>query len=120
MTGRNGKTRTGEAVYAGGVEYLQLDGKWTRSPTPQQDMIEAAREKLKTHPDVCTFVGERIEGGQTVSVYDARSREFGTDQQVRILESSGLVQGATTKLPDGSVIEMRYEYGDVAAPVLPH
>ncbi|HVZ24138.1 MAG TPA: hypothetical protein VG871_23865 [Vicinamibacterales bacterium] len=118
-TGRGGKSASGEAIYAGGVEYLQLGGKWTRSPTPQQDMIEAAQEKLKTHPDVCTFVGERTEGGEAVSVYKAHSKELGTDQEVRILKSSGLLEGATMTLPNGSVVETRYEYGNVTAPAVP-
>jgi hypothetical protein len=116
---RGGKSSRGEAVYAGGVEYLQLNGKWMRSPTPQKDMIEAAQEKLKTHPDVCTLVGERTEGNEVVSVYKAHSKELGTDQEVRILKSSGLLQGGTMKLPNGSVVETRYEYGNVAAPGVP-
>jgi hypothetical protein len=118
-TRRGGKHASGEAIYVGGVEYLQLDGKWMRSPTPQQDMIDAAQDKLKTHPDVCTFVGERTDGGQAVSVYKTHSKTLGTDQEVRILKSSGLLRGATMNLPNGSVVETRYEYDNVAAPAVP-
>jgi hypothetical protein len=118
-TMRGGKAVTREAVYAGGVEYLNLGGRWSRSPMPQKDMIEAAEEKLKTHPDICTRIGDSRAGGETVGVYKAHNKELGTDQEVRIIESSGLMQGGRMSLPNGSVVETRYEYDNVTAPAVP-
>ena len=111
-----GKARTGEAIFAGGSEYLLMNGKWRRSAIPQPEMVAAAQEKLKTHPDTCTAVGEQVVGGQAVSVYKAHSKEEGTDQTVRILKASGLMQGGTLTLPDGGSLETRYEYENVQAP----
>ena len=111
-----GKTHVGEAIFAGGNEYLQMNGKWMRSPMPQSDMVAAAQEKLKTHPDTCTPIGEQTVGGQAVSVYKVHSRDMETDQTVRIFKSSGLMQGATMSLPGGATLETRYDYDNVQAP----
>lgn len=115
-TPRGGKPQTGEAIYAGGVEYLLLHGKWMRSPMTNKDMLDAAQEKLKTHPDTCTLVGDQTAGGQPVTVYKAHSKEMGTDQIVRIIKSNGLMQGGSLILPDGTTVETRYDYANVQAP----
>lgn len=116
-TMRGGKPQTGEAVLAGGVEYVQLHGKWMRSPSTPQEMIEEAQGKLKTHPDTCTSVSDQVISGQAVSVYKAHNSESGANQVVRILKSSGLMQGGTVILPDdGITVETRYEYDNVRAP----
>ena len=109
------KSRTGEAIFAGGVEYVLLAGQWRRSRMTPQDMIENAQEKLKTHPDTCSFVGDQTADGQAVSVFKAHSNDSGTDQVVRIVKSSGLMQGGTLTLPNGTV-ETRYDYSNVEAP----
>ncbi len=113
---RDGRPQTGEAVYAGGVEYLLFHGKWMRSPMSQQAMLEGAQDKLKTHPDICTLVGKQTVDGQLVSVYEVHNNEAGTDQMVRILDASGLMQGSTLTLPNHSVVETRYDYANVQAP----
>lgn len=110
-----GKARTGESIYAGGVEYLKIGNAWQRSRMKPQDMIELAQEKLKTHPDTCTRIGDQTVGAQVVAVYKVHNNEVGTDQVVRIHQSSGLMQGATVSLPNQSV-DIRYEYGNVQAP----
>ncbi len=53
-TTHGGKTRSNEAIYAGGIEYVQMNGAWRRSPMTIKEMVAAAEEKLKTHPDECT------------------------------------------------------------------
>jgi hypothetical protein len=116
-TSSGGRTaRSGEAIFAGGVEYLLRNGQWTRSPTPQAAMIEAAREKIKTHPDTCTPAGDRTVDGQAVATYNVHNNETGVDSQVMIVKSSGLVHRASSALADGSRVDTRYEYGNVQAP----
>jgi hypothetical protein len=115
-TMQGGKSQASEAVFAAGNEYLQINGKWMRSPMPQPEMVAAAQEKLKTHPDTCTPMGDQMVGGQAVSVFKAHSNEMETDQTVRIFKSSGLMQGATLMLPNGVTMETRYEYDNVQAP----
>lgn len=112
------KHGTSEAIYAGGVEYVQIKGKWQRSRMQLADMVEVAQEKLKTHPDVCTAKGESVVDGQTVDVYAVHSKEDEVDQEVRLFKSTGLMQGSTAKLPGGNVLETRYDYTDVRAPAM--
>jgi hypothetical protein len=115
-TMHGGKPQVSEAVFAAGNEYLQINGKWMRSPMPQPAMVAAAQEKLKTHPDTCTPMGDQMVGGQAVSVYKAHNNETDIDQTVRIFRSNGLMQGGTLTLPDGGSMETRYEYDNVQAP----
>jgi len=115
-TSHAGKTRTSDAIYVGGVEYLQRNGKWQRSPEPISDMVDAARKNLKTHPDICVAQGVRTVEGQVADVFAVHSKEAGTDQEVRISKTNGQLMGSTLKLPNGDVIETRYDYTDVKAP----
>lgn len=116
ITTIQGKRETGEAILAGGVEYVLLHGKWKSSRMTPQDMTEAAQDKLKTHPDTCTLIGDQSVNGQSVSVYKVHSSETGADQQVRLLKSDGLIQGGTATLADGIAVETRYEYDNVQPP----
>lgn len=110
------KARSGEASYAGGMEYLKLNDKWQLSPMAQQEMLEGAQEQLKTHPDTCTLMGDESVASQDVTVYKAHNNETGGEQLVRIFKSSGLLAGSTMTLADGTVVETRYEYRNVQAP----
>ncbi len=115
--GRAGKVvESSEAIFADGVEYLRIGGRWRRSAAPQGAMLEAAREKLKTHPDTCADAGRETVDGQAVTAYRVHSNESGTDSIVHILKSNGWLLGQTLTLPDGSVVKTRYEYTNVRPP----
>lgn len=115
--GPGGKVlQSSEAIFSGGVEYLRIGGGWRRSARPQAVMVEAAREKLKTHPDTCTDARDETVDGQAVTTYKVHDGERGTDALVHILKSTGLLLGETLTLPDGSTVKTRYEYGDVRPP----
>lgn len=115
-TAHGGRTVEGEAIHAGGVEALRRRGKWMRSPIPQPEMIAAAKEKMKTDPDPCTLIGDQNAGSQAMTPYKVHDNEYGFDSQVRVLESSGLVQGEPTHSPGGVDRETRHEYDNVSAP----
>lgn len=110
------RTESSEAIFDGKVEYLRVHGKWMRGRMSRDDMLELAQEKLKTHPDTCTPAGDQTIGGQAVSVYTARNREAGSQQTVGVFKSTGLLQGGTVTMPDGGVVETRYEYDNARAP----
>ena len=111
------KTETTESIFDGKASYIQIHGKWTRSRAAQADMVDNAREKLKTHPDTCTLAGNQTVDGQPVSVYTISDAEAGSGPggQLRILKSNGLLQGGTQNLGD-QMIETRYDYIHVQAP----
>ena len=115
--GRAGKVvESSEAIFTGGVEYLRIGGRWRRSAAPQGAMLEAAREKLKTHPDTCVDAGRETVDGQAVTAYKVHDRENGTDSIVYILKSTGMLLGEDLTLPDGSLVKTRYEYTGVRPP----
>ncbi len=115
-TTRRGKAESGEAIFDGNTEYMRLHGAWKRSSMTQREMLAIAQEKRKAHADTCTAAGGQAVDGQRVSVYKVHNNELGTDQLVRVFESSGLIQGGTLTLPDGTGVETRYEYTHVQAP----
>jgi hypothetical protein len=110
------KLPSGVSIFAGGIEYILLDGKWQRSRMTPQDMIENAQEKLKTHPDICTAAGAENINGQAVTTYKVHNNENETDSQVQILISSGLLLGQSVTMPDDSRMDIRYEYTNVQPP----
>ncbi len=114
--GRSGTSRSSEAIFVGGAEYVLVNGQWRRSPRPQSIMVEAAREKLKTHPDTCSVVGDQTVDGQAVTTYKVHNKEEGTDSLVHILKATGLLLGQTLTRPDGSVVKTRYDYSNVQPP----
>lgn len=111
-----GNPMAGEAILAGGVEYVLLGGQWRRSPMAPAEMIQNTQEKLKTHPDTCTPLGDQSVDGQSVTAYTVHNDESGTDSQVTVLKSSGLMHGSTITLPNGSRVQSRYEYANVQPP----
>lgn len=116
-TGKAGKVvESSEAIFTGGVEYLKVGGRWRRSAAPQEAMLEAAREKLKTQPDTCADAGGGTIDGRAVKTYKVHDRESGTDSIVYVLKSTGLLLGQDLTLPDGSLVKTRYEYQDVRPP----
>ena len=115
--GRAGKVvESSEAIFTGGVEFLRVGGRWRRSAAPQGIMLEAAREKLKTHPDTCTEAGAGAIDGHAVTTYRVHDRESGTDSIVYVLKSTGMLLGQDLTLPDGSLVKTRYEYTNVHPP----
>lgn len=118
--GRSEKPQSSEAIFAGGVEYLQIHGQWRRSAMPQRYMVAAAQERLRTHPDTCTLDGDETVDGQAVTTYKVHSNADGTDSRVHILKSTGLLLGQTLTRPDGSVVKTRYDYTNVQPPAGVH
>ena len=118
MTGKamyEARTESTEAIFDGKANYVQIHGKWIRSPISQSDMIANAQDAQKTRADTCMLVGNQSVGGQNVIVYKVHSAEAGTDGLLRILQSNGLLQGGTQTI-EGEAIESRYDYNDVQAP----
>lgn len=73
---RAGKSRSSEAIYTGGVQYLMLNGQWQRSPMSHQALVEVTQENLKTHPDTCTLVGDQTVGGQAMTAFKVHNRNL--------------------------------------------
>ena len=111
-----GKATVGEGISAGGAEYLKVDGQWRRFESSQQDRLEKAQEKLKTHPDTCVMAGNQSKDGQATTLYKVHNTEMGADTQVWIAQSSGLPVHVTAKLGTGNTTDSRIDYSNVQPP----
>jgi hypothetical protein len=116
-TARDGMVVTGESVAPGdSFQYRKTNGRWTRSPSSDKDNLEMAQERLRSDQGTCMPLGEQTVDGQAVVAYTVHANQGHTESQVRIEKSSGLLQGQTLTLPNGSVLVTRYDYTDVKAP----
>jgi hypothetical protein len=116
-TPKSGKPTSVETISTGGVNYVQVQGKWMRSPESTQAMLANMQAKMRTNPDTCTQAGgEQVIDKQPVTVYQLHNNKNGSDVTVRVLQSSGLLQGESIHLASGTVMEMRYDYTNVQAP----
>jgi hypothetical protein len=79
-------------------------------------MLEKAQEKLKTHPDTCTMVGDQSKDGQATVLYKVHNTSFDVDTQVWIAKSGGLPVHATADLGTGTTSDSRFEYSNVQPP----
>ncbi len=105
-----------EAIFIAEVEYVRIHGNWQRGLMIPRDMIAAAHEKLRSHPDICRVIRVETINGEVVTSYDVHNKATDSNSQVRILKSSGLLQGQSLLLSDKSRMEVRYEYTDVHLP----
>jgi hypothetical protein len=110
------KAPASEAIFTAEAEYVRIHGNWQRSPMMPRDMIAAAQEKLKSRPDICSVAKTETINGEVVTTYKVHNKATDSDSQVRILQSSGLLQGQSLLLPDKSRMEVRYEYTNVHLP----
>jgi hypothetical protein len=112
----DGKPEIMEGIFAGGAEYLKVNGQWQRSPIPQQKAIEDTQKKSKTHPDTCAVGGNQSKDGQASTFYKVHNTQKGTDTAVWIAQSSGLVAHETANLGGGGTMDTRIDYSNVQPP----
>ncbi len=111
-----------EIIYAAGNLYMKINGKWSQAGTIKE-MEDAAREKQKkaTPNDVCGPAKDEMLNGQMTTVYSSHSESSrGTTLDMRfwISKSSGLMLRQQISSDGGkSVIDSRYEYGNVKPPL---
>lgn len=110
------KVESVESIFDGKVEYLQHHGQWMRSPISHQDILDLMKDNSKAPTTTCTAAGAQSINGKAVTLYHVRHADSGVSEVVRILNSTGLVDGGTTTTADGAVIESRTEYTNVHAP----
>jgi hypothetical protein len=108
---------TNETIFVGGVIYTQLRGQWQRSRLTAEDMLQHAREKRKEESgdETCHSLGDDAVDGQATAVY-ALHNDGGADSKLWVSKGTGSLLRQTITLPDGSVIDSRYDYSNVVAP----
>ncbi len=110
---------TNETIFVGGVVYAQSQGQWQRSRMTGADMLQAAQEKRKdeSSDETCRSLGEDAIDGEATAVYSLHN-DAGADSKLWISKATGSLLRQTISLPDGSVIDSRYEYKNVQAPTV--
>jgi hypothetical protein len=118
-TTMGGKAQTVEEIYAAGAIYVNVDGKWSRSPITMQAMKETGQKNIQTTKSTCRYLRDEPASGEVASVYSAHgvSPKATVDSQIWISKAKGLPLRSETDLGDKNHVSMRYEYGNVKPPM---
>ena len=74
-TSANGAPENLEEILVGGIRYVQVNGKWRKSPLTTQEMQKQDREnRQNTKEYACRYVREESVQGESAAVYNAQSR----------------------------------------------
>lgn len=117
------KGRTTEGVSTGGAIYVQVSGKWMRSPlTPKQALAQVDTNLATATAYSCTHVGDESMAGTAAAVYTAHTENEGVKTDVRtwVAKGSGLILRTEEDLDTGGGnkrhMSIGYEYVNVHAP----
>jgi hypothetical protein len=117
------KTRTTEGITVGDAMYVQVNGKWRRSPVTAKQLLATMDKSLATVTAYsCTRVGDEAERGTAAAVYTTHmeTENIKADARVWIAKGSGLVLRTEEDHDlgggDKRHVSTRYDYTNVQAP----
>jgi hypothetical protein len=120
----NGKKVTGEMITVNGERYLLMNGKWMKSRMTVADTRAQEEENIKNAKVLsCKRTGDDTVGGEAATVYTEHTENEDTksDGRIWISKSRGVILKEEIDLDSGDPIKehisLRYEYGNVKAPV---
>lgn len=114
-----GKPQNGEIISTGKATYIQHDGKWKSSVSPQA-MLDQMNENRKNSKTTCHFVRDESIDGANASLYAVHEENpdsGSVDSKVWLAKANGLVAHLALELEEMHT-ESRYVYGAVSAPPL--
>ncbi len=118
-----GKPTMGEEIFVGGIVYVNVRGKWKKSPVDIAEIKKDGAQKMAGNKATCTHLRNESVGGESASVWSVRSvTEDGTeDSEVWISNSHGTVLRSETRMDVGgnmgkSHMVATYDYANVHAP----
>ena len=122
--GAEAKTRTGEMITVNGERYVQVKGTWRKSPMTVAATKAQEEENIKDAKVLsCKRVGDDTVNGEAATVYTEHTENEDTksDGKIWISKSRGLILKEEIDLNSGGEgkqhVAMRYEYGNVKAPI---
>jgi hypothetical protein len=122
--GVGGKKTTGELITINGERYVLFGGKWTKSPMTVAATKEQETENIKNAKVLsCKRTGDDSVNGEAAAIYTEHSENEDTksDGKIWISKSRGVILKEEIQLdagdPSAQRITVRYEYGNVKAPV---
>ena len=116
-----GKSSNTEQIYAGGVIYVMMQGKWTRGTMTPDQMLKRQEANRQTSKATCSYLRDESVNGEAAAVYSSHEEPQGTkvDSQTFISKSRGLPLRTEIDMDMGGTGHMssRYEYANIKAPL---
>jgi hypothetical protein len=119
-----GKSTDSEVITVGGVRYIMVGGKWTRSSMSMQerkDQEEQNRKNAKTYS--CHYVREESANGEAAAVYSQHSEteDAKSDGLIWVSKNKGLILRIEMDVDTGGEFGkdhmcIRFDYSNVKAP----
>jgi hypothetical protein len=120
---RGGKPRTNEMIYSGDAIYIQVKGRWKRSPLSVQGMKKQQEENLRNAQRMtCRYLRDEAAGGEAAAVYQssATTPAGKSSSTLWVSKRTGLPLRSETDIDTGDKdvmhMAMRYEYNNVQPP----
>jgi hypothetical protein len=116
-----GRTRVGELIYANGIIYILVEGKWIRSKMTPEDMLKQQQENIRNSKTTCRHVRDELVNGEAAALYSIQTEneDIKSEGQTWISKSKGLPLRTEEDIdpgPDQQHMSIRYEYSNVHAP----
>lgn len=113
-----------ESILADGVIYIQIKGKWQKSPLTMKEMQDQEAENVKdAKAYTCTYVKDESVGNESAALYNFHQvidENTKSDGQIWISKSRGLILKQEEDFDTGQKrhMSLRYDYNNVQAPSL--
>lgn len=117
--------RKNELIYAGGVAYDNLHGKWSRSTVTLERVKELEEKNRMNSKFTCRYLRDESIDGETAAVYSTHAERtdmaLKSDGKFWISKSKGLPLRLEEDFDQGSGVKnhlsTRYEYANVRPPL---
>jgi len=121
MTMTGSSNVTSESITTGGVMYIQVNGKWMRSPTSPSEMQQLVRENEKGKTTSCQRLPDEAVNGMAAIVFQVHSKTASStsDEKVWLAKATGLTLRGEADVLSGTTkthISTRFEYTNVQPP----
>lgn len=118
-----GKDQTVETIYLPGVVYTRMNGKWSSVKMTAEDLAAMHAPPARSDTATCKYLKDEPVNGEVAAVYNGHDiTPSGTvDTVVWISKAKGLMlrqdMDIDAKGGGKSHMSLRYEYGNVKAPI---
>ena len=121
---RGGKPQSSESIFAGGTIYIQVRGKWMRSPMSLEEMRQQREENLRNAKSMsCRYLRDEVVNGEAAAVYNSQSEteDVKSSSTLWVSKRTGLPLKNEIDLDTGGKLgkehnSIRYDYSNVRTP----
>lgn len=121
---RGDKPRSTESIFAGGTIYVQVRGKWVRSPMSLEQMRRQREENIRNAKSMsCRYLRDEAVDGEAAAVYSSQSETEDTKSSSTLWVSkrTGLPLKIEIDIDTGGTqgkehSSVRYDYSNVRPP----